>query len=180
MFTSDGGRRLSALLVAALLSTALHTASALADAPRLGVPVPQAEIDSIDLTVMPDGSGLPAGSGSVADGAAVYRSQCLACHGPEGRDGINDALAGGYGTLATSRPVKTIGSFWPYATTLFDYVRRAMPYNAPGSLGNDEVYAVTAYLLNLNGIVSDDAVLDAETLPRVRMPNRDGFTSAFD
>lgn len=165
---------------AALLTTALLAASALADAPRLGVPVSQAEIDAVDLTVMPDGQGLPTGSGSVAQGAAVYRRQCLACHGPEGRNGVNDALVGGRGTLTSPRPVKTVGSYWPFATTLFDYVRRAMPYNAPGSLGNDEAYAVTAYLLNLNGIVSDDAVLNADTLLETRMPNRDGFTSALD
>jgi len=180
MSTSSRRGRAASIRVAALIATALLAPSALADAPMLGIPVPQAAIDDIDLTVMPDGEGLPAGSGSVADGAEVYRSHCLACHGPEGRDGINDALVGGLGTLATPRPIMTVGSFWPYATTLFDYVRRAMPYNAPGSLSSDQVYAVTAYLLNLNGVVSDDAVLDADTLPQVRMPNRDGFTSAVD
>ncbi len=126
---------------------------------------------------MPDGKGLPAGSGSVADGAVVYAKSCQVCHGPQGSGKPQDQLTGGLGTLATKKPVKTPASYWPVATTLFDYVRRAMPINAPESLTNDEVYAVTAYILSIDGIVPKDAVLDAKSLPRVKMPNRDGFIS---
>ena len=93
--------------------------------------------------------------------------------------GVNDTLVGGHGTLTSDRPQKTIGSYWPYATTLFDYVRRAMPYQTPGSLENNELYAVTAYLLHLNGIIEEDKILNAETLPEIEMPNRDNFVWAY-
>jgi cytochrome c len=109
----------------------------------------------------------------------VYATKCLACHGPEGANGVNDRLVGGQGTLTSATPVKTIGSYWPYATTVFDYVRRAMPYPAPHSLSDAEAYAVTAYLLHLNGIIGADDVMDATSLPKVKMPNRDGFRSAI-
>jgi cytochrome c len=106
----------------------------------------------------------------------VYAAKCQACHGEKGAGKPNDTLVGGFGTIASDKPaVKTIGSYWPYATTLFDYVRRAMPYNATKSLTSDEVYAVSAYLLNLNGIIGNDDVMDAQTLPKVKMPNHDGF-----
>jgi cytochrome c len=118
---------------------------------------------------------LPAGSGSVKQGAAVYVAKCQACHGEKGAGKPADALVGGIGTLASNNPVRTVGSYWPYATTLFDYVRRAMPTTAPMSLTNDEVYAVSAYVLNLNGIIAADAVMNAQTLPQVKMPNRSGF-----
>lgn len=134
-----------------------------------------AEIAAWDIDVRPDGAGLPAGSGTVAQGRAVYDENCAACHGPEGRNGIRDRLAGGQGTLASGAPIKTVGSFWPYATTLFDYIRRAMPYQAPASLSADETYAVSAYILHLNGILPAEGGLDRASLPRVRMPNRDGF-----
>lgn len=128
-----------------------------------------------------DGAGLPPGSGSVAQGGQVYAAQCAACHGATGKNPVIGAirLTGGQGTLATPSPVRTVGSYWPYATTLFDYIRRAMPFPAPQSLTPSEVYAVSAYILNLNGIVPSDAVLDAGTLPAVRMPNRDGFIPVF-
>jgi cytochrome c len=112
-------------------------------------------------------------------GRRVYAQHCQACHGEGGRGGPNDTLVGSRGTLGGDAPVKTVGSYWPYATTLFDYVDRAMPYQAPGSLSADEVYAVTAYLLFENGIIADDAEMNAETLPKVAMPNRDGFASAL-
>jgi cytochrome c len=105
----------------------------------------------------------------------VYAAKCIACHGAEGAGKPADQLVGGIGSLATANPVRTVGSYWPYATTLFDYVRRAMPTTAPRSLTDDEVYAVSAYVLNLNGIVAADAVMDAQTLPQVKMPNRHGF-----
>ncbi|MDZ7643458.1 MAG: cytochrome c [Woeseiaceae bacterium] len=149
------------------------------DAPALGEPLAAEEIAAVSFTILPDGSGLPPGSGSVADGEAVYAQHCLACHGAGGEGGPNDRLAGGRGSLDSAAPVKTVGSYWPYATTLFDYLRRAMPYTAPGTLSADELYAVTAYVLHLNGIVGADAVLDAERLPAIEMPNRNGFERAW-
>ena len=115
------------------------------------------------------------GSGTAVQGKQIFADNCAACHGDNGQGGIKDRLAGGQGTLASSMPVKTVGSFWPYATTLFDYIHRAMPYPTPGSLSTDETYAVTAYILSLNGIVPADGRLDKESLPKIRMPNRDGF-----
>ena len=124
-----------------------------------------------------DGRGLPAGHGSVRQGQTLFGERCAACHGAQGEGGSADRLVGGQGTLATGKPVRTVGSFWPYATTLFDYIRRAMPYDAPQSLSADETYALSAYVLHLNGILPEDVELDAASLPKVRMPNRDGFTS---
>ena len=147
--------------------------------PSLGVPASDADIAAIDVSIGPDGAGLPAGSGTPKQGAEVYATKCIMCHGPEGANGVNDRLAGGQGTLKSAAPVKTIGSYWPYATTVFDYVRRAMPYPAPHSLTDAEVYAVTAYLLHLNGIIGPDDVMNASSLPKVKMPNRGGFSSAF-
>ena len=142
---------------------------------EFGRPATPDEIKLWDMDVRPDGKGLPEGSGTVAHGKVVYDENCEACHGPNGQGGIKDRLAGGQGTLASANPVKTIGSFWPYATTLYDYIHRAMPYPAPGSLSADDTYAVTAYILSLNGIVPEDGKLDKETLPKIKMPNRDGF-----
>ena len=133
------------------------------------------EIKLWDIDVRPDGKGLPAGSGTVAHGKSVFEENCAACHGAGGQGGIKDRLVGGQGTLASDQPIKTVGSFWPYATTLFDYIHRAMPYQAPGSLSVDDTYAVAAYILSLNGILPADGKLDQETLPKVKMPNRDGF-----
>jgi mono/diheme cytochrome c family protein len=133
------------------------------------------EVKNLDLTVSPNGTGLPPGSGSVSTGAEIYAKKCQSCHGPEGKGKPQDQLTGGIGTLATARPVKTPVSFWPRATTLFDYIRRAMPINAPQSLSNDEVYSVTAYILSIDGVIPKDATLDAKTLPQVKMPNKDGF-----
>jgi len=140
------------------------------------------EIGLWDIDVRPDGVGLPAGSGTVIRGKSVYQDNCEACHGTNGVNGIKDRLAGGQGSLATDKPIKTVGSFWPYATTLFDYIHRAMPYPAPGTLSIDDTYAVAAYILSLNGIVPTDAKLDQENLPKIKMPNRDGFIpdSEFD
>jgi len=137
------------------------------------------EIAAWDISIGPDGSGLPAGSGTPRQGEAVFAAKCAACHGENGGGKPNDRLVGGQGTLAGDAPVKTIGSYWPYATTIFDCVRRAMPLNAPQSLNPDEVYAVSAYVLFLNGIVAQDATLDADTLAKIKMPNRGGFVSAF-
>jgi S-disulfanyl-L-cysteine oxidoreductase SoxD len=147
-----------------------------AETPAFGQPIAPSDLATWDISIGPDGAGLPPGRGTPAQGAAVYAAKCQACHGEKGAGKPNDTLVGGFGTIASDKPaVKTIGSYWPYATTLFDYVRRAMPYNATKSLSNDEVYAVSAYLLNLNGIIGNDDVMDAQTLPKVKMTNRDGF-----
>jgi cytochrome c len=129
---------------------------------------------------MPDGRGLPAGSGTVVQGQQVYTARCAGCHGAMLEGGVGDKLIGGRGTLAANSgpPVKTMESYWPYATTVFDYIKRAMPFDMPGSLSNDDVYAVTAYILNQAHIVPDDATMNKETLPKVEMPNRNGFRDA--
>ncbi len=146
-----------------------------ADTPNLGRVASPEEIARGDLIVSPGSDNLPAGSGSVLQGATVYAEKCVVCHGINGEDGPQLRLSGGMGTIETDNPIKTVSSYWPHATTIFDYVRRAMPINEPQSLSNDEVYAVTAYLLSIDGIVDDDAVMNAETLPQVEMPNREGF-----
>lgn len=145
------------------------------DGPGLGEALSQEQLAAIDFTIMPDGDGLPAGSGDAVAGRDVYARNCLACHGEGGAGGVNDRLSGGHDSLTAERPVKTVGSYWPYATTIFDYVRRAMPFQTPGSLSDDEIYAVTAYLLHINGIIAEDQVMDADSLPDVAMPNRDNF-----
>jgi len=136
------------------------------------------EVAAWNIDVFPDGAGYPPGKGSVAAGARLYQTACLACHGVNlegGGPGLGPALAGGQGSLATEKPLKTIGSYWPYASTVFDYVRRTMPFQAPQSLSSDEVYSLTAYILNRNGILPEDAEVDAAALARVRMPNAAGF-----
>jgi cytochrome c5 len=138
--------------------------------PRLGERV-TAYVSSI---VSPDGSGLPNGSGSVTEGKLVYNAKCAACHGVDGKMQSNQ-IVGGIGSLASERPVVTVGSYWPYATTLFDYIARAMPYGQAKTLSANEVYATTAYVLFLNGIVSEQTRFDATTLLTVDMPNQDGF-----
>lgn len=136
------------------------------------------EIAAIDIDAMPDGRGLPPGKGDYEAGKALYTAKCAACHGPDlaGIGAVGgDKLIGGRGSLASGKPVKTIESYWPYATTVFDYVRRAMPFNAPGSLQNDEIYAITAYVLGEAKVIGKDQVMDAGSLAKVEMPNRDGF-----
>lgn len=144
---------------------------------EIGTPLTAQDLAAWNIDVAPDGRGLPAGSGDVATGAHVFAAKCAACHGAQGEGGLGDQLVGGQGTLTGAKPKRTVGSYWPYATTLFDYIRRAMPYNAPESLSADEVYALSAFLLNRNGIVPADTRLDAASLPRVAMPNRDGFVA---
>ena len=135
-----------------------------------------AEIAGWNIDIDRYGNNLPPGSGSVSHGREVFDQQCEACHGTRGEGGVGDRLVGGQGTLATPKPVRTVGSYWPYAPTLFDYIRRAMPQNAPQSLSNEDVYAVSAYILNLNGLLAADATLDAKTLSAIKMPNRGKFT----
>ncbi len=141
--------------------------------PSLGKPAP-ANFESV---VTLDGTGAPQGSGSVSTGKVIYEAQCASCHALDGKMQGN-AIAGGMGSLATPRPIKTVGSYWPYATTLFDYINRAMPYGMEKSLTADEVYAVTAYVLFLNDVLEVGATLDNENLSQVIMPNRDGFRTA--
>src|SRR3989449_3325017 len=149
------------------------------ETPNLGREVTAAQIAGWDISVGPDGVGLPPGGGTAGKGAVVYEQKCQACHGAKGGGQPNDRLVGGQGTLATKAPVRTIGSYWPYATTVFDYVRRSMPYLQPQSLTNDEVYAVTAYLLHLNGIIGESDEMNPQTLPKVTMPNRDNFIVVY-
>lgn len=141
----------------------------------IGRPATPVEIAGWNIDIGRDGSNLPPGSGSVGHGRDVYAQQCASCHGEKGEGGLGDRLAGGQGTIGTAKPIRTVGSFWPYTTTLFDYIRRAMPQNAPQSLSDGDVYAVSAYILNLNGLVGADATLDAKSLAAIKMPNRDRF-----
>jgi cytochrome c len=133
------------------------------------------EIKTIDIDVTPDGRGLLPGHGTAAAGKAVYAARCVTCHGATGKEGPQDILVGGIGSLKTPKPLKTVGSYWPYATTVWDYIRRAMPFDHPGTLSIDDVYSSTAYVLFLNGIVGENDVLDQTSLPKVAMPNRNGF-----
>ena len=141
-----------------------------AEALGLGRPATPDEIRAWNI-----GEGLPPGRGTSAQGSSVYAAKCARCHGPTGTEGPMDRLVGGQQTLASPSPIKTIGSYWPYATTLYDYIYRAMPFDAPQSLTADEVYAVTAWLLHQNGIIDADVIIDAHTLPQIHMPNRHGF-----
>jgi S-disulfanyl-L-cysteine oxidoreductase SoxD len=146
--------------------------------PNLGKPISEADLKPWNITVMPDGTGLPPGSGTAVQGAPIFQAKCAACHGENGK--------GGEATMVTAGPPratldggKTIANFWPYATTIFDFVRRAMPANAPRSLSDQEVYALTAYLLSLNKLIGENDVIDAQTLPKVKMPNADNFIIRF-
>src|ERR1700704_391510 len=162
-------------LIAAGALVALSSA-AFAQSPNLGKPISPEDLASWDISIGPDGAGLPPGGGTAKQGEEVFTAKCQACHGAKGAGQPNDRLVGGQGSLPGDKPpVKTVGSFWPYATTLFDYVRRAMPYVESKTLKPDETYAVVAYILNLNGIVGDTDPINAQTLPNVKMPNRDGF-----
>jgi len=163
------------LATVCLLAWTTGDASAV-ETPGLGQPITEKEAAAWDLSIGPDGAGLPPGRGTVKRGEEVFKEKCMVCHGDKGQGTPADKLVGGQGTLTgVSAPVKTVGSYWPYATTLFDYIRRAMPLLEPDSLPAADVYAVSAYLLHLNGIIDAKAVLDAKSLPRVKMPNRDNF-----
>ena len=165
-----------AIVAAALaLWAAAPMASAADAAPRLGQPISPQEAARWDLNVFPDGRGLPAGRGTAVQGAPLFAEKCAVCHGPGGRGATAEELAGGSAPLTAKSPDKTIGLYWPYATTIFDFTRRAMPMFAPGSLAADEVYALTAYLLFANGVIAEADEMNAATLPKVRMPNGGGF-----
>src|SRR5260370_392380 len=163
------------LLVISLL---VVTAAVVAQQRHSGVgkPATADEIRTRDITVLPDGRGLPAGHGTAEQGRVLYEAKCASCHGERGQ-GSKDfpALAGGLGTLAGPEPNPTVGSYWPYATTVWDYIHRAMPYQSPGSLTSDQVYSVTAYILYMNKIIGEHDELNKMTLPKVKMPNHNGF-----
>ena len=169
--------RLLTVATAAAMLGGVHAAAQ--QGPGLGQPISAADLAPWDISIQPTGAGLPAGSGTAATGAAIYAAKCIACHGERGAGQPNDRLVGGQGTLTELAQVRTIGSFWPNATTVFDYIRRAMPFQAPESLTNDEVYALTAYLLALNGIIKEGDEMNARALARVQMPNRNGFVVMY-
>ena len=164
--------KLSLLMLAAVATLA-------AQSPKYGVGQPATPDKMRDLgtAIAPDGSGLPEGSGTVAAGRGVFTARCSKCHGEKAEGAVGPTLVGGQGTLATAKPLKTVGSYWPYSTTVWDYINRAMPFDQPGLLKSTDVYAVVAYILNLNGIIGNDQVMDAKSLPKVKMPNRDGFVA---
>jgi S-disulfanyl-L-cysteine oxidoreductase SoxD len=170
--------RRSGLLFAALLFVAgvVYVGAETARHDFGHTPTPQ-ERRQWDPAVLPDGTGLPKGRGTAVQGAKLYAQQCASCHGSrgEGTNELGPQLVGGIGTLNSKAPVLTVGSYWPYSTSVWDYVHRAIPYPKPGSLTVDETYAITAYILYLNGIVEKDEVLNERSLPAIRMPNRDGF-----
>jgi cytochrome c len=172
---SRGAACAAALLALALGARAGEPPQAATKAPRLGRPLGEAEAARRDLDVFPDGRGLPPGRGDAAAGRALYAARCAGCHGKDGRGGTAEELAGAEEPLTARTPDKTIGSYWPYATTVFDFLRRAKPMESPGAFSADELYALTAYLLFLNGLVGEHDAIDATHLPRIRMPNRDGF-----
>jgi cytochrome c len=181
-FAKTRVRRLSPLFLTALwvlgsISSVNAAANEAGQSPlyNIGQPASAEDIAEKDIDVMPDGRGLPAGSGSVEDGEAVYLSSCAHCHGEGGQGGPFAALAGGLTSTPKSmaenpKTLRTVGNYWPYATTLFDYIRRAMPFERPGSLSDDEVYALTAYVLRLNGLIDNNATVNAKSLPKVMMP----------
>jgi mono/diheme cytochrome c family protein len=156
--------------------TVLVLAPAQAQGPYgIGLSATPADIAGWNIDIDRYGNNLPPGSGTVSHGRKVYNQQCMSCHGARGEGAVADRLAGGQGRLATPEPIRTVGSYWPYAPTLFDYIRRAMPQSAPQSLSNEDVYAVSAYILNLNGLLPPNATLDAKTLSAIKMPNRSMF-----
>lgn len=164
------------LLAAAVMLTQTSAArEPMKNSPMLGRPATRAEIKAWDISIPPDGAGLPPGGGTAVEGKPLFAHSCASCHGPAGIGGSAEELAGGREPLTSKFPDKTIGTYWPYATTIFDYTRRAMPMNKPWSLTNDQVYAITAYLLYINGIIGEHDVMNARTLPKVKMPNRNGF-----
>ena len=180
MSRSREAHRLLCGLVAAIAIAASATEASFAAAPAkarygFGKPASAQEIAGWDIDVRPDGKGLPPGRGSVEQGQAIYDQKCASCHGTFGESNDYMALAGGVGTLGSDQPIRTTGSKLNHATTLWDYINRAMPFDKPGMLTASEVYATAAFVLNLNGIIPDDAVMNASSLPKVRMPNRDGF-----
>jgi cytochrome c len=166
------------VVAAGVTGIALSVSMALAESPKLGKPITQADLAEWDINVLPDGSNLPPGSGKAADGAKIFAEKCVACHGENGQGGVAARVIGGP-PKATLDGGKTIANYWPYATTVFDFIRRSMPWTQPRSLTDQEVYALTAYLLAANKIIGQDDEMNATTLPKVKMPNRDNFVIRF-
>jgi cytochrome c len=168
--------------LAFVFALALHAAPALAQNSGLGKPIAESDIKQWDIAILPDGTNLPPGSGTPAQGAKIFAEKCSACHGDAAKGGVAPyypALVGGQPLTNGIDTVKTIANYYAYATTIFDYTRRAMPYNMPRSLTDDEVYALTAYILSQNKLIGDNDVMDAKTLPQVKMPNRDNFIMPY-
>ena len=162
----------------AALLLALGAGAALAEQPKLGRPISEADVAQWDIAILPNGSNLPPGQGTAVEGAKIYAEKCAMCHGDQGKGGVAPfypALVGGQPLTNGIETPKTIANYYAYATTVFDYIRRAMPYNQPRSLTDDEVYALTGYILSLNKLIGENDVMDAKTLPQVKMPNRDNF-----
>ena len=174
-------KRLKIILISVLIAVGINPVNAEQQSPNLGKTVSSEEIAKWDISVFPDGEGLPKGQGTVVQGEKVYQQQCMSCHGQGGiGTAVGDQLAGAQMGLTSEYPEQTIGTYWPYATTLFDVIRRSMPMTAPGTLTDNEVYAVTAYLLFLNNIIGKDDVMNTETLSKVKMPNEDGFVNVYE
>jgi S-disulfanyl-L-cysteine oxidoreductase SoxD len=170
------------LIAAAALAFVCGAGAAQAQSPGLGKPLTETDIKQWDIAILPDGSNLPPGSGTPAKGAKIFAEKCSACHGDAGKGGVAPyypALVGGQPLTNGIDTVKTIANYYAYPTTIFDYTRRGMPYNMPRSLTDDEVYSLTAYILALNNFIGQDDVMDANTLPKVKMPNRDNFIMPY-
>ena len=165
--------------IALVMGTSVACAANAPEGPNLGTPITAADIVAWDISILPDGRGLPAGNGTAAQGAPIYAQKCATCHGENGKGGAASALLPRGPITSINGGERTIGNFWPVSTTLFDYIRRAMPWQQPKTLTNDEVYALTAYLLVLNKVIGENDVMNADTLAKVRMPNRDGFVVRF-
>jgi S-disulfanyl-L-cysteine oxidoreductase SoxD len=165
-------------LAVAIFALAIGTGAAAAESPRLGKPISKADLAEWDINILPDGSNLPPGSGTAAEGAKIFADKCALCHGDHGQGGHAARLIGGP-PHASLDGGKTIANYWPYATTLFDFIRRAMPFTQPRSLTDQEVYALVAFLLAENKLIGESDEMNATTLPKVRMPNRDNFVVQF-
>ena len=166
-------------ILAASAGLAMITGASLAESPNFGKPIDEAAIAAWDISIMPDGTGLPKGSGTPAQGAPIFAEKCSGCHGENGKGGEANALISDRELIGISAAQKTIKNFWPYSTTVFDFIRRAMPFQMPHSLNDDEVYALTAYILAGNKLIGPDDAMDAQTLPKVKMPYRDNFILRF-
>lgn len=178
MFKLLDSKQLRKSLLVIGLGASLACASSLAQAGKYGIgeTATQDQISGWDIDIRPDGKGLPEGEGTVSAGEGLYEERCATCHGLFGEgEGRWPVLAGGVGTLKEERPTKTVGSYWPYASTLYDYIRRAMPFTAPRSLSDQQVYDITAYVLYLNEIVEEDFILTKDSLATIEMPNKDNF-----
>ena len=169
-------------LIAIAMTLTFGAGAALAQSPGLGKSVSEADIKAWDIAILPDGTNLPPGSGTPAQGAKIYAEKCAACHAEGGKGGAGPGagpLVGGEPLTNGIDTAKTIANYYAYATTVFDYIRRAMPYNAPRSLADNQVYALTAYILSLNKLIGENDAMDAKTLPLVKMPNRDNWIMPY-